>query len=120
MLALHLCYTILPYAPNEAYIIAVKFMAIVFLSHPMCTRQHVSQEPTVTEQLDQSLNRVSFTPSGQYVAVGDEVGKITVFELGEELHTPHPDEWTRLQQLLMDISEQSQVDNVATKQEPAT
>jgi len=80
----------------------------------------VSQEPTVTEQLDQSLNRVSFTPSGQYVAVGDEVGKITVFELGEELHTPHPDEWTRLQQLLMDISEQSQMDNVATKQEPTT
>lgn len=85
----------------------------------MCT-QNVSQEPTVMEQLDQSLNRVSFTPSGQYVAIGDEVGKITVFELGEELYTPHPDEWTRLQQLLMDISEQSQMDNVATKQEPTT
>ena len=76
------------------------------------------QEPTVVEQLDQSLNRVSFTPSGQYVAVGDEVGKIFVFELGEELHTPHPDEWTRLQQLLMDMPKQSQMENVAVKQEP--
>ena len=81
----------------------------------VCT---LPQEPAVVEQLDQSLNRVSFTPSGQYVAVGDEVGKIFVYELGEELHTPHPDEWTRLQQLLMEFPEQPQMDNVANKQEP--
>ena len=72
---------------------------------------HPPQEPVVTEQLDNNLNTLSFTSSGQYIATGDEVGKISIFELGEGLYMPHPDEWTRLQTRLLAIPEMAYFDD---------
>jgi dynein intermediate chain len=72
---------------------------------------HDFEEPVVTEQLDNNLNTLSFTSSGQYIATGDEVGKISIFELGEGLYMPHPDEWTRLQTRLLAIPEMAYFDD---------
>ena len=57
------------------------------------------------EQLDNTLSTLSYTSSGQYVATGDEAGKISIFELGEGLYMPQADDWTRLQARLLAIPE---------------
>nr|WAW84840.1 cytoplasmic dynein 1 intermediate chain [Halisarca dujardinii] len=72
---------------------------------------HDFEEPVVTEQLDSNINTLNFTASGQFIATGDDAGKISIFELGEGLYQPHPDEWTRLQTRLLAIPELSTFDN---------
>ena len=42
-----------------------------------------------------ALNRVTWTQSGLHVAAGDDLGKIWVYDVGEALAVPHPDEWTK-------------------------
>ena len=42
-----------------------------------------------------ALNRVTWTPSGYHVAAGDDQGKIWVYDVGEQLAVPQPDEWNK-------------------------
>lgn len=56
-----------------------------------------------------ALNRVKWTQSGMNVTVGDDNGKIWVYELGEQLAVPRADEWTRLVHTLQDLR-QNQLD----------
>ncbi|XP_017792590.1 PREDICTED: cytoplasmic dynein 1 intermediate chain-like [Habropoda laboriosa] len=42
-----------------------------------------------------ALNRVSWTPSGLHVTVGDDSGKIWVFDVAEHLAHPRMDEWNK-------------------------
>ncbi|GLG92754.1 Dynein intermediate chain, cytosolic [Gryllus bimaculatus] len=42
-----------------------------------------------------ALNRVSWTPSGLHVTVGDDTGKIWVYDVGEQLAQPRHDEWSK-------------------------
>ena len=42
-----------------------------------------------------ALNRVSWTQSGLHVTAGDDSGKIWVYDVGEQLAMPTPDEWSK-------------------------
>ncbi|XP_029166285.1 cytoplasmic dynein 1 intermediate chain isoform X14 [Nylanderia fulva] len=42
-----------------------------------------------------ALNRVSWTPSGLHVTVGDDTGKIWVYDVAEHLAHPRLDEWNK-------------------------
>lgn len=42
-----------------------------------------------------ALNRVSWTPSGLHVTVGDDIGKIWVYDVAEHLAHPRIDEWNK-------------------------
>jgi dynein intermediate chain len=39
-----------------------------------------------------SLHRIKWAPSGRHVAVGDSTGKILLYQAGEDLLTPRPDD----------------------------
>nr|CAG4636903.1 EOG090X03UT [Ceriodaphnia reticulata]SVE72855.1 EOG090X03UT [Ceriodaphnia reticulata] len=56
-----------------------------------------------------ALNRVKWTQSGMNLTVGDDNGKIWVYELGEQLAVPRADEWTRLVHTLQELH-QNQLD----------
>lgn len=43
-----------------------------------------------------ALNRVSWTNSGQQITVGDDMGKIWIYDVGEQLAIPRGDDWSRL------------------------
>lgn len=49
------------------------------------------------------MNRVSWTPSGQHVTVGDDMGKIWVYEVGEQLAQPRIDDWNKFLFTLQDL-----------------
>lgn len=42
-----------------------------------------------------ALNRVSWTPSGLHLTIGDDAGRIYVYDVAEHLATPRVDEWSR-------------------------
>ncbi|XP_012271325.1 cytoplasmic dynein 1 intermediate chain isoform X1 [Orussus abietinus] len=42
-----------------------------------------------------ALNRVSWTPSGFHVTVGDDTGKVWVYDVAEHLAHPRIDEWNK-------------------------
>lgn len=50
-----------------------------------------------------ALNRVSWTPSGLHVTIGDDSGKIYVYDVAEHLATPRMDEWTKFTATLNDL-----------------
>ncbi|KAK3715203.1 hypothetical protein QZH41_010955 [Actinostola sp. cb2023] len=50
-----------------------------------------------------SLNRVRWTHSGHQIAAGDDDGKVYIYDVGEQLAVPRADEWSRLQNTLLDI-----------------
>nr|CAG4644687.1 EOG090X03UT [Leptodora kindtii] len=64
---------------------------------------------SVTVEGNPALNRVKWTQSGMNVTVGDDNGKIWLFELGEHLAMPRADEWTRLVYTLQELR-QNQLD----------
>jgi dynein intermediate chain len=61
--------------------------------------------PTLTENLDACLSKLHWAPNGHYVAVGDCEGKVHIFEAGEALYSPAPDESARVQATLLDLQE---------------
>ena len=50
---------------------------------------------SVTVEGGAALNRVTWTQSGLHVAAGDDCGKIWVYDVGEQLAVPQPDEWNK-------------------------
>ncbi|XP_017756706.1 PREDICTED: cytoplasmic dynein 1 intermediate chain-like isoform X12 [Eufriesea mexicana] len=56
-----------------------------------------TEVPTASVVIDGSpaLNRVSWTPSGLHVTVGDDSGKIWVYDVAEHLAHPRIDEWNK-------------------------
>ncbi|XP_054711896.1 cytoplasmic dynein 1 intermediate chain 2-like isoform X2 [Uloborus diversus] len=58
--------------------------------------------PTVGTLIDGSpaLNRVAWTHSGHHVSVGDCNGKIWLYDVGEQLANPKPDDGTRFAETL--------------------
>ncbi|KAJ9582734.1 hypothetical protein L9F63_022916 [Diploptera punctata] len=50
-----------------------------------------------------ALNRVSWTPSGLHVTVGDDMGKIWVYDVGEQLAQPRHDEWNKFMYTLQEL-----------------
>ncbi|XP_074104834.1 cytoplasmic dynein 1 intermediate chain short wing isoform X14 [Cotesia typhae] len=56
-----------------------------------------TEVPTASIVVDgcPALNRVSWTPSGLHVTVGDDSGKIWVYDVAENLAHPRGDEWNK-------------------------
>ncbi|XP_011049174.1 PREDICTED: cytoplasmic dynein 1 intermediate chain-like isoform X1 [Acromyrmex echinatior] len=56
-----------------------------------------TEVPTASVIVDgcPALNRVSWTPSGLHVTVGDDTGKIWVYDVAEHLAHPRIDEWNK-------------------------
>uniref|UniRef100_A0A8D9B8K6 Cytoplasmic dynein 1 intermediate chain n=1 Tax=Cacopsylla melanoneura TaxID=428564 RepID=A0A8D9B8K6_9HEMI len=50
-----------------------------------------------------ALNRVSWTPNGTQLCVGDEKGVITMFDVGEQLAQPRSDEWSKMLHTLQEL-----------------
>ncbi|XP_023235090.1 cytoplasmic dynein 1 intermediate chain 1-like [Centruroides sculpturatus] len=67
--------------------------------------------PTVSTIVDaaSALNRLMWAPSGHQVVVGDDVGKIWVYDVGEQLANPKSDEWSQFVQTLQELKN-NQVD----------
>lgn len=64
-----------------------------------------TEVPTVSVVIDgaPALNRVSWTPSGLHVTIGDDSGKIYVYDVAEHLATPRMDEWTKFAATLNEL-----------------
>lgn len=50
-----------------------------------------------------ALNKLRWSSSGLQLAVGDDVGRIWLYEVGENIAIPRPDEFTRFAHTLQDI-----------------
>nr|CAG4643850.1 EOG090X03UT [Lepidurus arcticus] len=70
-----------------------------------------TEEPTASVVLEGSpaLNRVSWTQSGLHLTVGDDEGKIWVYDVGEALALPRVDEWANFAHTLHELK-QTQLD----------
>lgn len=64
-----------------------------------------TEVPTASVVVDgaPALNRVSWTPSGLHVTIGDESGRIHVYDVAENLANPRMDEWARLNDTLNEL-----------------
>ncbi|XP_076159759.1 dynein, cytoplasmic 1, intermediate chain 2a isoform X2 [Alosa pseudoharengus] len=60
---------------------------------------------SVTVEGNPALNRVRWAPSGREVAVGDSDGQVLIYDVGEQISVPRPDEWTRFVRTLSEINE---------------
>ncbi|XP_077293131.1 cytoplasmic dynein 1 intermediate chain short wing isoform X3 [Arctopsyche grandis] len=56
-----------------------------------------TEVPAASVQVDGgvALNRASWTPNGQHITVGDDTGKIWVYDVAEHLATPRHDDWNK-------------------------
>lgn len=61
--------------------------------------------PTISVTVDgnPALNRVIWTPSGHQVAVGDDLGKVYIYDVGEQLANPRNDDWSRFVHTLQEL-----------------
>ncbi|XP_043071852.1 cytoplasmic dynein 1 intermediate chain isoform X9 [Drosophila grimshawi] len=64
-----------------------------------------TEVPTASIVVDgaPALNRVSWTPSGLHVTIGDESGKLYVYDVAEHLALPSRDEWSRFNATLNEL-----------------
>jgi len=58
---------------------------------------------SVTVEGGAALNRVTWTQSGLHVAAGDDQGKVWVYDVGEQLAVPQPDEWNKFAHTLQEL-----------------
>ncbi|XP_049836164.1 cytoplasmic dynein 1 intermediate chain isoform X14 [Schistocerca gregaria] len=73
-----------------------------------------TEVPTASITVDgnPALNRVSWTPSGLHVTVGDDMGKIWVFDVGEQLAQPRLDEWSKFVYTLQELRNNQADDDI--------
>jgi len=68
-----------------------------------------TEVPLLTEQLDVALCKLHWSPSGHHLACGDSEGRVHIFEAGEDLYSPHADEWMKLKQTLQELQENQEM-----------
>lgn len=62
-----------------------------------------------------ALNRVSWTNSGTQITVGDDLGKIWIYDVGEQLATPRADDWARLVHTMGELKNNQADDDQSTR-----
>ncbi|XP_055389732.1 cytoplasmic dynein 1 intermediate chain isoform X4 [Condylostylus longicornis] len=64
-----------------------------------------TEVPTASVIVDgaPALNRVSWTPSGLHVTIGDDAGKLYVYDVAENLAHPRMDEWNKFNGTLNEL-----------------
>jgi len=68
-----------------------------------------SEVPTASLVLDgtPALNKVRWTQGGNQIAVGDDQGKISLFDVNEQYANPRADDWTKFVRVLQDLKQSS-------------
>ena len=68
-----------------------------------------SEVPTASLTVDgaPALNKVRWNQSGHQLAVGDDQGKITLFDVNETYANPRPDDWSKFVRVLQDMKQSS-------------
>lgn len=66
---------------------------------------HDTEVPTASTNSESmtSLNRLRWTHSGHQISVGDDDGHVFIYDVGEQLAVPRPDEWSRFQNTVHEI-----------------
>lgn len=54
-----------------------------------------------------ALNKVRWSNSGNQIAVGDDQGKISLFDINESYANPRADDWTKFVRVLQDLKQSS-------------
>ncbi|XP_025424664.1 cytoplasmic dynein 1 intermediate chain-like isoform X2 [Sipha flava] len=64
-----------------------------------------TESPTASTVLDNSslLKGLMWSQNGTHLSVGDEYGKISVFEVGEQMTQPRHDDWSKLSNTLQEF-----------------
>lgn len=64
-----------------------------------------------------ALNRVSWTPSGLHVTIGDDAGHVYVYDVAEHLANPRVDEWSKFASTLNELkmNQSDEFENVEKK-----
>ncbi|XP_064397759.1 cytoplasmic dynein 1 intermediate chain 1-like [Halichondria panicea] len=68
-----------------------------------------TEVPIVSESVESSLVKLCWSPTGHHLAAGDLSGGVHIYEAGEGFCSPHPDEWTKLQQTLLEFQENQEM-----------
>lgn len=68
-----------------------------------------SEVPTASFLIDgaPALNKIRWTQNGLQIAVGDDQGKISLFDVNESYAYPRPDDWQKLVRVLQDLKNSS-------------
>ncbi|OQR76646.1 cytoplasmic dynein 1 intermediate chain-like [Tropilaelaps mercedesae] len=74
--------------------------------------------PAVSEIIDApspkdeppALNRLIWSQTGHQIVVGDDGGRCHVYEVGDQLAMPKPDEWNKLLRMIQELKSNNQVD----------
>uniref|UniRef100_A0A1B6CBH8 Cytoplasmic dynein intermediate chain n=1 Tax=Clastoptera arizonana TaxID=38151 RepID=A0A1B6CBH8_9HEMI len=64
-----------------------------------------TEVPTATAIVEgnPALNKVSWTSSGTHVTVGDDLGKLWIYDVGEQLAQPRIDDWNKMVTTLQEL-----------------
>lgn len=68
-----------------------------------------SEVPTASLAVDgaPALNKVRWNQNGHQIAVGDDQGKITLYDVNENYANPRPDDWSKFVRVLQDLKQSS-------------
>lgn len=68
-----------------------------------------SEVPTASLLVDgaPALNKLRWTQSGHQIAVGDDQGKISIYDVNESYANPRPDDWNKFVRVLYDLKQSS-------------
>ncbi|XP_067687239.1 cytoplasmic dynein 1 intermediate chain 2-like isoform X17 [Haliotis asinina] len=73
---------------------------------------HLNNEtevPTASVVVDNvALNQLKWHQSGHHIGVGDDLGKISIFDVGEHIANPKSDEWSRFVRTLQELKQHAQ------------
>jgi WD40 repeat protein len=54
-----------------------------------------------------ALNKIRWSPTGHQIAIGDDQGRINLFDLNDAFVNPRADDWNKLCKVLKDLKENS-------------
>ena len=78
-----------------------------------------SEVPISTVAMDAALNKIRWTPNGLQIAVGDDQGKISIFDVNENYAQPRADDWGKFVKVLQDLKQNSsELDDQSINQAP--
>ena len=64
-----------------------------------------AEVPVSTVTTDAALNKIRWTHNGLQIAVGDDQGKISIFDVNENYAQPRADDWSKLVRVLQDLKQ---------------
>ena len=64
-----------------------------------------AEVPISTVNIDAALNKIRWTNNGLQIAVGDDQGKISIYDVNENYAQPRADDWTKFVRVLQDLKQ---------------